>query len=106
MIPNGLWRNHEATARQREIAFPKHRRRLRSRLTQADVVLAMLREARHNRRPLELPKIMQAGIAQHGARLAELRERGFVIENEMERVGGRVLSRYWLRHDPERDGAQ
>ncbi|MFZ0866194.1 MAG: hypothetical protein WAU76_10415 [Candidatus Sulfotelmatobacter sp.] len=45
---------------------------------------------------------MAAGIAQHGARFAELRQRGFVIDNELERAAdGHVLSRYWLRHDPE-----
>jgi len=56
-------------------------------------------------RALDLPEIMALGIAQHGARLNELRLRAFVIENEMERDSeGRVLSRYWLRFDPERDG--
>jgi hypothetical protein len=35
-----------------------------------------------------------------------LRERGFQIENEMEHVNGMNRSRYWLRSDPERDGAQ
>jgi hypothetical protein len=50
---------------------------------------------------------MQAGIAQHGARFKELRDQGFEIENEMERTrDGVVLSRYWLRFDPERDGVQ
>lgn len=102
MIVDGLWRNHEATPRQQNIAFPTNKP---GRPTQADVVLEMLRDARRNGRPLELPEIMRAGIAQHGARLAELRERGFVIENKMERTAGRVLSRYWLRFDPGRDGA-
>jgi hypothetical protein len=50
---------------------------------------------------------MQAGIAQHGARFKELRDQGFEITNEMERsADGVVLSRYWLRFDPERDGAR
>lgn len=41
------------------------------------------------------------------ARFKELREQGFEIVNEMERtVDGVVLSRYWLRFDPERDGAR
>lgn len=103
MNHGGLWRNHEATANQQEIAFPKSKA---GRPTQADVLLAMIREVRRNGKPLELPEIMRAGIAQHGARFAELRERGFVIENEMERTVARVLSRYWLRFDPERDGAR
>ena len=47
------------------------------------------------------------GIAQHSARLFEIRKRGFVVENQTERAAdGRVLSRYWLRYDPERDGKQ
>jgi hypothetical protein len=65
----------------------------------------MLRSARANRKALELPAIMRAGIAQHGARLKEIRDRGFQVENEMERTpDGVVFSRYWLRHDPELDG--
>ena len=104
MIATGLWRNHEATPGQQEIGFP--RAKSHGRQTQADVLLAMLREARRNRRPLELPEIMRAGIAQHGARLTELRGRGFQIQNEMERTAARVLSRYWLRFDPGRDGAR
>ena len=98
-----LWRNHESTPRQREITFPKTKRQ--GRPTQSDVLLAMLRKARSGGKALELPEIMRAGIAQHGARLTELRERGFLIENDMERTPTRVLSRYWLRHDPESDGA-
>jgi hypothetical protein len=66
----------------------------------------MLREARDKGKPLDLPEIMRAGIAQHGARFAELRERGFVVENELDRdTSGVVRSCYWLRYDPERDGA-
>jgi hypothetical protein len=99
-----LWRDHEATPRQEHLLFG--RRKQTDRLTQADVLLTMLREARALGRALELPEIMRAGIAQHGARFNELRSRGFVIENELERAhDGRVLSRYWLRFDPERDSA-
>jgi hypothetical protein len=77
----------------------------RGKVTQREVLLSMLRDACAIGRAVELPEIMRAGIAQHGARIAELRECGFVIENELERLpDGRVLSRYWLRHDPERDG--
>jgi hypothetical protein len=65
----------------------------------------MLRHARANGRAVQLPEIMGAGIAQHGARFNELRRRGFDIENEIKRdAHGRVLSRYWLQHDPELDG--
>ena len=100
----GLWRNHEATPSQQGLVFG--RRRQTDRLTKADVLLAMLREARAFGRAVELTEIMRAGIAQHGARVAELREYGFEIENEMERTPDRVLSRYWLRHDPEMERAE
>lgn len=100
----GLWRNHEATPRQRELFRAGKKRECP---TQADLLIEMLREARLQGRPVELPAIMAAGIAQHGARFNELRSQGFVIHNEIERAAdGRVLSRYWLRFDPERDGAQ
>ncbi len=67
----------------------------------------MLRKARSENRALSLPEIMGAGIAQFTARIFELRERGFKIENEMRRsLDGRVLSRYWLREDPENGGAR
>ena len=49
---------------------------------------------------------MRLGIAQHGARFNEIRSRGFVVENELDRdTRGVVRSRYWLRHDPEQEGA-
>jgi hypothetical protein len=74
------------------------------RLTQADVLLALLRSKRAVGKPLELPEILEVQIAQHGARFVELRRRGFVIDNELGRsADGRTLSRYWLRHDPEQD---
>jgi hypothetical protein len=63
----------------------------------------MLREARSQGRAVELPAIMRAGIAQHGARLFELRERGFVIVNQMERYDGVIRSRYRLTFDPENE---
>ena len=99
-----LWSGHSATPHQQTLPFRKGSKR-RAQRTQADVLIGMLRAARENREPLELPSIMKAGIAQHGARFKELRERGFEIVNEMERTAdGVVLSRYWLRFDPERDG--
>jgi hypothetical protein len=72
-----------------------------------ELLIAKLRESRSMGRPLELTEIMRLGIAQHGARFNELRRRGFDIENEIERDGdGRILSRYWLRHDPQEDGGR
>jgi hypothetical protein len=98
-----LWTDHPATPKQAQLTFKLSRRRARP--TQADVIVELLRGKRAKGRPLELPEIMAAGIAQHGARMKELRQRGFVVRNEMERSSdGCVLSRYWLEHDPERDG--
>ncbi len=89
-MTGGLWRNH----------------RSHGGYTQAGVLLSMLRQARASGVPVELPQIMLAGIAQHGARFNELRRRGFEIVNETKRGSdGRVLSRYWLRFDPERDAS-
>lgn len=105
----GLWREHGATPRQKRLLFRQtNRKKARSngeKPTQGDVLLAMLREARRGCVGLQLPAIMAAGIAQHGARFNELRSRGFVIHNEIERAkDGRVRSRYYLHHDPECDG--
>jgi hypothetical protein len=47
---------------------------------------------------------MALGVAQHSARFNEIRARGFVVENEIEREGNVVRSRYFLRFDPELDG--
>jgi hypothetical protein len=47
---------------------------------------------------------MRLGIAQHGARMKEIRDRGFKIINELESIKGVLHSRYWLIFDPERDG--
>ena len=96
-----FWRGHPATPLQQILPFGT-RRKHRSQPTQADVLIAMLRAARANRSPLELPEIMKVGIAQHGARFKEIRERGFKVENEMERTAeGVIVSRYWLTFDPE-----
>ena len=98
---SGLWRDHPATPHQHQLPFTPKRKR-GSRPTQADVLIGLLRSARAQRKPLELPEIMRAGIAQHGARFKEIRDQGFEIENEMERTAdGAILSRYWLRFDPE-----
>lgn len=98
-----LWTDHPATPRQEQLVFRSSRKR--SRRTQADVIVELLRQKRAGGRPLELPEIMAAGIAQHGARFNEIRSRGFVVENQLDRDSrGVVRSRYWLRYDPERDG--
>lgn len=104
-MSRGLWRDHLSTPRQEQLAFKLSRKRTRP--SQADVILELLREKRALGKPLQLPEIMAAGIAQHGARFNEIRSRGFVIENKMNRDGnGVVCSRYWLRYDPEQDGAR
>ena len=72
--------------------------------TQRDLLIEKLRERRAEGRALDLPEIMRLGIAQHGARMKEIRNRGFQIKNELETVGGALHSRYWLTFDPERDG--
>ena len=102
-MSRGLWHDHSATPRQERLAFQSGGKR--SRRTQADVIVALLREKRALGKSLDRPEIMAAGIAQHGARMKEIRERGFLVRNELERShDGRVLSRYWLEHDPELEG--
>lgn len=87
MTASGLWRRHG-----------------RGGLTQAERLVELLREARGEGRAVLLPEIMALGIAQHGARLSEIRHRGFRVENEVERgADGRVLSRYRLTYDPSHD---
>jgi hypothetical protein len=93
---NGFWHGHPATRKQRQLALN------RTRPTQADLIIQLLREKRARGKPLEHPDIMAAGIAQNGARMKEIRQRGFIVRNELERSpDGRVLSRYWLDRDPE-----
>lgn len=87
-----LWRNHAATPTQRRSSGKR---------TQADLLLQHLRAARANGTGLALPEIMRLGIAQHGARLHELRKRGYRITNAMAHVGGVVQSVYTLNYDPE-----
>lgn len=97
------WRNHKATPRQKRLNLGSPTER--TKLLQRDVLVAMLRDARARGVALELPTIMAAGIAQHGARFNEIRHRGFVVENELNHdCNGVVRSRYWLKFDPEREG--
>ena len=65
-----------------------------------------MRERRAKGKALELPEIMHLGMhAQHGAsHEGKSVNRGFQVINELESVDGVLQSRYWLRHDPERDG--
>jgi hypothetical protein len=101
-----LWHGHPATPKKQSLCFEpetKKPTRKRSGRTQADVLLGLLRAARTASKPLELPTIMQARIAQHGARFSELREQGFEIVNQMERSDGMVRSWYRLVFDPARD---
>ena len=72
--------------------------------TQAELLIAKLRQARDSGKAVELPEIMQLGIAQHGARMKEIRDRGFRVVNELESIDGVLHSRYHLLFDPERDG--
>jgi len=74
--------------------------------TQTELLIAKLRERRDEGKALELPEIMRLGIAQHGARMKEIRDRGFKVINELESIKGVLHSRYWLMYDPERDGGQ
>jgi len=74
--------------------------------SQTELLIAKLREARAAGKALELPEIMRLGIAQHGARMKEIRNLGFRVINELESVEGVLHSRYWLLFDPERDGVQ
>ena len=98
-----LWLDHTTTSRQEQLPFKSSGRRARP--TQADVIVELLREKRALGKPLELHEIMAVGIAQHGARMKEVRNRGFVVRNELMRShDGRVLSRYWLDGDPEQGG--
>jgi hypothetical protein len=103
-----LWRDHPATPTQiaaipRSVRVPQHRRRT----SQADLLIALLRARHAEGKALELYEIRNLGIYQHTARFFELRERGFVIENQLDHApDGTVCSRYWLRFDPDQDGAQ
>ena len=95
-----LWREKPATPNQQRLAFGSRR----GKATQTDVIAKLLRDRRAQGKALELPEILQTGIAQFTARIFELRQRGFVIENELRRTAdGRAHSRYWLRFDPERE---
>ena len=102
---SGLWRDNPATPAQQQLAF-RPNRKCNRKPTQAEVLLSLLRNARAEGKALTLPEILQTGIAQFTARIFELREHGLIIENELQRADDRVLSRYWLRHDPEQDSAQ
>jgi hypothetical protein len=99
-----LWIGHPATPSQQTLPFAHGGDSAGSKpLTQADLVLSLLRQARASGTPLPLPRLLQVGVAQHGARLNELRKKGFQIANTMWRDHGIVCSEYVLVFDPERD---
>lgn len=104
----GLWHGHPATERQLTFAFPKRPQPQPGRTTQADVLIEMLRAKRAAGLALELPEILAMGIGQHSARFFEIRARGFVVKNELQRSTKihAVHSGYRLVFDPERDGAR
>jgi len=61
-------------------------------LHQREIVLALLQ-----RKPwVTLPEILDLRIANYRARISELRDMGYEIKQEDERVGGRRHSRYQL----------
>lgn len=66
--------------------------------TRTDRLLALLLSRKGGR--VSLPEVQSAAGAQHGARLRELKDRGYMIENSMERVNGDVHSWYTLRAGP------
>jgi hypothetical protein len=75
-----------------------------SRISQAELIVKMLRKARTEDRAVGVSELMMAGVAHFTTRIMELRQRGFGIENEMWRnFDGRVCSQYWLTRDPEQD---
>jgi hypothetical protein len=51
---------------------------------QTELLISNLRERRDEGKALELPEIMRLGIAQYGARMKEIRNRGFQVINELE----------------------
>jgi hypothetical protein len=103
----GLWRGHPATERQARLASGAAETKKPprpQRMTQADLILGLLRQARAAGEPLQLAAILQTNIAQYCARLAELRERGRRITNRTKHdEDGHVLSEYVLVFDAERD---
>lgn len=111
-MSGGLFRDIPATENQQRLALappassppwqpPKQKPR---RVSQADLLLEMLRQRRAKGKALELPEILRTGIAQFTARIFELRKRGNIIDNELKHAGGGVRSRYFLRFDVQREG--
>jgi hypothetical protein len=95
----GLWHGHLATQTQSDM-----KKRPMRRVTQSQVILGMLRQARSAGEPLSLTAILRTNIAQYSARVAELRQAGHRITNTTTHGDdGRVLSQYVLVHDAELD---
>jgi hypothetical protein len=66
--------------------------------SRVQATIALLRANKHKRVPL--PQIQAVAGAQHGCRLMEIRARGYVVENVVERANGEVHSWYVLRAEP------
>jgi hypothetical protein len=69
-----------------------------NRQTRVQATIALLKANKHRR--VSLPDVQRAAGAQHGARLKDIRERGYVVENITEHVNGEVHSWYVLRLEP------
>jgi hypothetical protein len=105
-----LWRDVPATGNQLRLFDqaqpPKKPPQRHGRITQADLILSLLRAARARGTPLSLPEILGLGVAQYSARLKELRDAGHVIQNRLKRIDGVTHSWYELVHDVEHDEAE
>jgi hypothetical protein len=66
--------------------------------SRVQATIAVLKANKYKR--VSLPEIQRAAGAQHGARLREIRDMGFVVDNEIEHVDGEVHSWYVLRLEP------
>ena len=72
------------------------RQRRQSRI---DATIALFKSRKHE--PVPLPDVQCAAGAQHGARLAEIRALGYIVDNEMKRTAsGEIHSFYTLRSEP------
>jgi hypothetical protein len=59
---------------------------MRHRHTRLKATIALLLANKHRR--VSLPELQKVAGAQHGARLKEARDQGFIIDNELERTSG------------------
>ena len=103
MSPSSHAGSSSTTITPEQALWSGHGGGITGKMPQADRVLAKLRECRALGVALGLPTIMrELGVAQHGARLRELRQRGHIITNHMTRAAdGTICSSYTLDHDAE-----